>query len=83
MAIAILHFRRQSVPEVIEVFFHHRCVSHVCFEEARLDAEHLDSERRHAQTEIEKAAESEATEKVQKCVKDCEKPACRLTADCR
>lgn len=62
MAIAILHFRRQSLPEITQVFFHQRCVSHVCFKEARLDAEHLDSKRRHAQTEIEKAAASEAAE---------------------
>lgn len=62
MAIAVLHFRRQSVPEISQVFFHQRCVSHVCFKEARLDAEHLDSKWRHAQTETEKAAASEAAE---------------------
>lgn len=62
MAIAILHFRRQSVPEITQVFFHQHCVRHICFKEARLDAEHLDSKRRHAQTEIEEVAASEAAE---------------------
>lgn len=47
ISIVVLHVLRQSVPEHRHVILHYRCVSHVCFEEAWLDACNLDSKRHH------------------------------------
>lgn len=46
-SIVVLDLLRQFVPQRLDTLAQDAAVGHVCLEEARLDAEDLDPERRH------------------------------------